>query len=58
MSKRQQAISKSRKKQILEESFKEGAVSSEVARKYGIRQATLYSNIRYLFSWGTKEDLN
>ena len=43
MSKKRQLISKSRKKQILEESFKEGAVASEVARKYGIRPATLYT---------------
>ena len=43
MSKKRQAISKSYKRQILEESYKEGAVSSEVARKYGIRPATLYT---------------
>ena len=43
MSKKRQLISKSQKKKILEESFKEGAVSSEVARKYGIRPAKLYT---------------
>lgn len=43
MKKKRQAISKSRKRQILEESFKEGAVCSEIARKYGIRPAKLYN---------------
>lgn len=43
MSKKRQLISKSRKKKILEETFKEGAVYSEIARKYGMRPAKLYN---------------
>lgn len=36
-------VSESRKKKILEESFREDAVCSEVARKYGISPEKLYT---------------